>query len=71
MKQMYTTKKCIQCGKTGTVELHMDDVLAWHRGRLAQQAFPYLDKEEREQVISGTHPACWTLMVGHGQHLGH
>ena len=69
MKQTYTTKPCIHCHKAGTVELHMDDVLAWHRGRLAQQAFPYLEADEREQVISGTHPACWELMFGQGREL--
>lgn len=69
MKQTYETKKCVRCTKTGTVEVYMDDVTAWHRGRLAQDAFPYLEADEREQLISGTHPACWTLMFGEGQEL--
>lgn len=59
MMQTYITKKCIQCGETGTMELDMADVIAWHAGKLAQSAFPYLTVDLREQVISGTHPACW------------
>ena len=29
---------------------------------LAQQAFPELPTEIREQLISGTHPKCWDEM---------
>ena len=63
-KQTYITKICVHCGEKGTVDVAMDDVIAWHRGRLAQHAFPYLEDEEREQVISGTHPACWRALFG-------
>ena len=65
--ETYTTKVCIMCQKTGTMKLHMDDVIAWHRGRLAHLAFPYLKAEEREQVISGTHPRCWRAMFTIGE----
>lgn len=27
-----------------------------------QQVFPYLSAEQREILISGTHPACWTRL---------
>jgi hypothetical protein len=33
-------------------------------GALIQDAFPDLDKTLREQIVSGTHPACWEIMTG-------
>ena len=29
-----------------------------------QDIFPHISKEEREMLISGTHPKCWTEMFG-------
>jgi hypothetical protein len=29
-----------------------------------QDVFPLLGKEEREMMISGTHPKCWIEMFG-------
>ena len=32
---------------------------AYEQGAFVQDAFPNLNIDEREQIISGTHPQCW------------
>ena len=34
------------------------------RGLYIQDVFPNLDKDIREWMISGTHPACWKQVFG-------
>jgi hypothetical protein len=34
------------------------------RGLYIQDVFPHLDKDIREWMISGTHPACWNQVFG-------
>lgn len=58
-------KKC--CGVTGepySVSVRADDYAAWKSGTLAQQAFPYLSREDREFIISGTSPKGWDILFG-------
>ena len=59
---IYETPRCFHCGKTGYLELPTEGVRAYANGTLAQNAFPDLDRELREQIISGTHPECWKAM---------
>lgn len=56
------TRKCFHCGCTGEVTVTYSGLIAYNRGEYAQVAFPELDKTLREQIISGTHPACWESM---------
>jgi hypothetical protein len=44
--------------------LHVESLNKWKDGALIQDAFPEVDKETRELIISGTHPACWQKMFG-------
>ena len=65
------TKKCLHCGQQGFIEMSEDDynqgVTAYNEGSLMQQAFPKLSADQREQIISGTHPKCWIEMFSpHG-----
>lgn len=60
----YVTPRCRHCGKTGTVDVSLYSVKRWKRGTLAQDAFPHLGDGAREQLISGTHPECWTELFG-------
>lgn len=59
------TRRCIHCGKTGTVTVPKAELEAATKldGPI-QQRFPNLTTEQREQIISGTHPACWDEMFG-------
>lgn len=56
------TKPCLVCGKTTTLMLDIESVRRWQRGELTQRAFPDMSKHERELLISGTHPDCWTQL---------
>jgi hypothetical protein len=54
------TPRCCVCGNTseaGPVDL--DGLARWHSGALIQEALPELSADDRELLISGTHPLCW------------
>jgi hypothetical protein len=57
-------KTCIHCKKPARVEVPREQYEAWRSGVLAQNAFPQLSADEREMIISGTHPECWDAMFG-------
>lgn len=54
------TKNCVVTQKPYTVFVQLQDFVAWQERReLAQNAFPYLSKEDREFIISGISPEGW------------
>ena len=55
---------CPFCGKGHEIEVNEMDYLDWKDGELAQVAFPYLEADEREMLISGICPKCWDEMFG-------
>lgn len=56
------TPKCWHCGNTGTIELTEAEAVALKVTRFVQDALPMRTADEREQVMTGTHPACWAEM---------
>jgi hypothetical protein len=58
------TPVCGICSQEGEVEVPAIGFMARQIGALIQDAFPDLDKTLREQIVSGTHPACWEIMTG-------
>lgn len=54
------TAECMVCFKTGELTL---DTVAFNRYDLQdefiQNAFPDMSAGDREQLLSGTHDACW------------
>lgn len=51
---------CFHCGETNIIITDEPAFLKWYnREMFAQDAFPDLTAEERELIISGTHPECW------------
>jgi hypothetical protein len=44
------------------LELPEEGIAKYEAGAFVQDAFPDLDRQLREQIISGTHPECWTKM---------
>jgi hypothetical protein len=60
------TGQCPFCKKDGSVEVSMVGLLTYNLGGLVQEAFPDMDTELREQIISGTHPKCWNEAYGQG-----
>jgi len=65
MSTIYT-RQCFHCGKRGELQIPSPDYFAGikklEEGALIQNAFPTLSTEQREQIISGTHPECWKKM---------
>ena len=59
---LVTTPKCLGCGKTHEIEVKAEDHQRWQAGEHAQHAFPYLDADQRELLISGTCKECWDEM---------
>ena len=57
--QAVLTRRCMVCGETGSVTVSSEGVRKWRQGALIQNALPDLDADQREQLTSGTHPACW------------
>jgi len=58
------TPTCQWCGTGGTVLVQMSDYLLWTSKNppLIQNCFPSLSAGHREQILTGTHPACWEAM---------
>ena len=62
---MKVTKKSILSGKSNTMVLDFTtpQYMAWKGGVLSQDAFPQLDADEREFLMTGITPAEWNEMV--------
>lgn len=55
---------CRLCREPQAIEVNGDDWARWKCGEYAQTAFPYLDAEQREMLISATCDPCWGRMFG-------
>ena len=58
---MQVTNKSSLSGKSNTMVLDftMPQYMAWKGGALAQDAFPQLNADEREFLMTGITPAEW------------
>lgn len=54
--------ECRHCGQRALKAVWSDGLASYRAGALAQDAFPDLDDDERELIISGTHKECWDAM---------
>lgn len=53
------TSACINCGENSIINVPVE---AWDRfsnGESIQSAWPYSTPQEREYLLTGTHPECW------------
>lgn len=55
---------CVVTGKFQRVTVKAQDLNKYRQGGYVQDCFPYLSKEDREFLISGTSGEGWTLMFG-------
>jgi hypothetical protein len=56
---------CIHCEGETFFLMTKEQYDKWQVRRLyIQDVFPQLDKDVREWMISGTHPACWKEVFG-------
>lgn len=60
----YFTDPCSFCGQGGVVRVFPRELRLWKAGAMAQVAFARLSADERELLISGTHPKCWDDAFG-------
>jgi phosphoglycerol transferase MdoB-like AlkP superfamily enzyme len=56
--------KCFHCGGTNHISLYTEDVDKYKNGAFIQEAFSYLNAQERELIKTGIHEACWDAMCG-------
>lgn len=59
------TPKCPHCAEGGQLTVPVQGYMKWTiRGAFIQDALPELSDAEREQLLTGTHPACRDEMMG-------
>ena len=72
MSKQLTTKHlcppCVVCSERATIEVSTAglDRFDGGRGDFIQVAFPELSADQRELILTGTHPACWDSMFDDG-----
>jgi len=60
------TPPCFHCHQEGFVEMPLTAFRRWQAGEHIQNVVPWMPADQREQLISGTHPACWDAMFAEG-----
>jgi hypothetical protein len=55
----FRTSPCFLCGKVSVVRLHPDRLEEWQDGAYVQDVWPEKTADERELLMTGTHPECW------------
>lgn len=58
------TRPCMHCGRRAVLEVDEAGFAAWQAGEFVQVALPGLSADERELLISGTHPQCFVALFG-------
>ena len=53
---------CPACGEVTNVEVNAAAWAAYAAGMLIQDAFPLMDADQRELLMSGTCSDCWDMM---------
>jgi len=57
------TNPCPVCFEASRLIVPADGYQAWVGGAFIQTAFPELSVDDRELLISGTHPKCWDALM--------
>ena len=58
------TGPCVVTGNDYSVTVKGPDLFRYNQGESIQDAFPYLSRDDREFLISGTSPKGWEDMFG-------
>lgn len=61
---LYITKPCPVCHETSTIHIEEEKFERWVSGELIQKVWPHMTPDDRELLITGTHPACWEKIFG-------
>lgn len=54
---------CPFCVKEDVITVERNDYISWREGELIQNAMPYLNNVQREQLISGMCGPCWDRFI--------
>lgn len=54
------TPRCIVCDHGGVMTIRKQAYEDWQNGTFIQDAFPELSPGQREQLMTGIHPTCFT-----------
>jgi len=68
---IFHCRPCSVCGNSSEIQVVESDLKRWQGGEHVQNVFPWMSADDRELLISGTHPACWDDMWRedeYGQH---
>lgn len=57
-----TTQPCTLCKKSSKVLMSESEFARLKQGEHIQKIFPQRSNDERELLITGTHPECWDKM---------
>jgi hypothetical protein len=58
-KTITIERGCMLCGKPSSVTVDDEGYQKYRKGAFVQDAFPHLSADEREIIISGSHPGCF------------
>lgn len=64
ISQIDLQRECPCCGKVQRIVVDFASYYLWKTGLHIQKAFPELDANQREILISGICPECWDNMWG-------
>lgn len=53
---------CPLCHTAHIIKVEESDYLDWCDGKATIEAFPYLNADDREMLITGVCPKCWAEM---------
>ena len=60
-----TLQNCVLCHKgSPSMKVDRERYYEWQAGMHIQNAFPEMSTEQRELLMTGTHPKCWDKMMG-------
>ena len=62
---VYRTPPCFICRQPSLADLSAHVAAALSAEAPVQDLLPEMPRPGREQLISGTHPACWAATFGH------
>ena len=58
-----TCPPCVWCGKETHMRVPVQGWIKRMDGESVQACFPHMRPDQREMLISGTHPVCWDMMM--------
>jgi len=61
---VFVRNSCFHCKKDNQIRISRSDYNRRMRGDFAQDIWPNLSIDDRELIISGTHPECWQAIFG-------